>query len=220
MERFAWSAEFHSSIAFGVGNFNVVALAVACRVSLFVHPLVDHPVSCRLQAVILWMSSLALECHGSWPPSIGICRQDGHEFASPQTKVPYQHVSNIISATLAEAGTKMPPQGTTFAVTSQGMSFSVLVWEPVQLELTVRFLQVLFVYHVSNRGEVFFFPHISFQLSKKNLWQNEYSGYPLFLAGHNPQHKYDDKQVYIQRRALRIVTTSKTRQGGIGIPST
>lgn len=69
-------------------------------------------------------------------------------------------------------------------------------------------------------GRGFFFPHISFQLSKKNLWQNEYSGYPLFLAGHNPQHKYDDKQVYIQRRALRIVTTSKTRQGGIGIPST
>ena len=58
-------------------------------------------------------------------------------------------------------------------------------------------------------GRGFFPLHISFQLSKKNLWQNEYSGYPLFLAGHHPQHKYDDKQVYIQRR-----------QGGIGIPST
>ena len=150
--------------------------SLACCVSLFVHPLVDHPVSCRLQAVILWMSSLALECHGSWPPSIGICRQDGHEFAS-QTKVPYQHVSNIISATLAEAGT-MPPQGTTFAVTSQGMSFSVLVWEPVQLELTVRFLKVLFVYHVSNRGEVFFSYIFRFSFPRRTCGRMNLQGTP------------------------------------------
>ena len=36
-----------------ISFINVVAVAVACGMSHFVHPPVDLPVSCRLQAVIL-----------------------------------------------------------------------------------------------------------------------------------------------------------------------
>ena len=74
--------------------------------------------------------------------------------AKPKCPISMSHVSEV--QPLAEAhGYHDAPQGTTFAVKSQGMSFSVLVWEPVPhgvlmcaalLELTLRFLKVLFVY--------------------------------------------------------------------------